>query len=1086
MIGLIAGDVIGSPYRNNPRPDTASIFFPLFDSSARVEIVGRGARTYTYEARQGVPAALAQAAAEWYLDSAPERGWDDVAGRWLDGRRPSGSDFLAVCGPLLELSGGLDDALRHVGALTASMGLDGHDRDVAADFTRVLDAVRSGRPVADVDALLAGMGYDVARNCSELRPFVTGMVVQEAPGRLGMGNGKVVRDPAQVVPAAWAAVRESASYEEAVRRAVAVGGDSSLTASLAGAIAEMRWSVPEEIASRALDYGPSGGRALAARFERFRNGRGREELQEGEDPGRFQVIRVAGMGPVYVIPEDRQDIEDAVRRMNNARGLAISRGDYSVIRPDALDAEVERLSAQLDWSGKPLDGTYAEHPRPEVRTLWLQDGEVRTAYTRGGAGINGGKLQSKSVREATLVAFNALKAHAEEVRTELERRAGWDPSEGKGLPDFKAFLKDRLRDNPEYARALEAERTLLPEISALPGWDPVKGAVDVVAAEDFLRHSVGRAYGMTYGEAVSSRIQEEMNGINGTLHKEYLSRLQAKLVLLTNRTGDLPPKEMRSHKEEIRMVKDDMAMVSSFNYDPEVRFASLCKEKYGVEYGALVEKTRRECEEGVRAPFAATLDDDYKAYVYKADNLNLRYQEAKGNVDTLEMYFSGSEMLRLEAEYGNLGASLSGSHLHFASAFYPVVLADSIEIRQGDILRARVRVDGDGKFGVDTDAHTGGVHTEGLDGVLATMNIVSIPKPGKPGERPLSAESQMEIVGKALDAWCLDFGRIEDEKERKALEYDDSGEVYDESSAIRRMYKSNVERAQEDMAAFTGVAVMPAGPVLSEKAEAKRSERHAEGVLRYAESGVATRQEAVDSQAHKGSVFTVGHSNLTQEEFDYLLRRHGIEVLVDVRSFPKSKLCPHFDKAELKGHLEGNDIEYHHFTSLGGHRYAGEGEDRRQLSYEEILATKDFREDLMRVRRCAANGYRVALMCSENDPMDCHRMVLLGRALAHPEIYDRRLKPVDVQHITRGGYVLGQDYFERKMMRDYFPDVGGQGTLALDFSGGKDLLQEAYRKRGEALLDKGRDKGISLTRNKFAKDMKASSAKKPSGGYKRK
>ena len=272
-----------------------------------------------------------------------------------------------------------------------------------------------------------------------------------------------------------------------------------------------------------------------------------------------------------------------------------------------------------------------------------------------------------------------------------------------------------------------------------------------------------------------------------------------------------------------------------------------------------------------------------------------------------------------------------------------------------------------------------------------------------------------------------------------------------------------------------------------------------------------TREEAVDSRAYKGSVFTVGHSNLSGDGFDALLRRHGIEVLVDVRSYPRSRYCPRFDKEPLSAHLAGNGIEYHHFPEFGGHRYrtvAGDDgkEARVRLTYEEIMRTPEFRDGMRDLRDCVRAGHRVVLMCSENDPMDCHRMVMLGRALAHPEVYGSRAKPIDVRHIIRQGYTLSQDYFERRMVAAYSAvmassleagrradilsgrgarlageleaarreaaatseafrkAVSGEGDLArLIEAGDPAVIAEAYRMRGEALV-RGREKGVSLRR----------------------
>ena len=158
------------------------------------------------------------------------------------------------------------------------------------------------------------------------------------------------------------------------------------------------------------------------------------------------------------------------------------------------------------------------------------------------------------------------------------------------------------------------------------------------------------------------------------------------------------------------------------------------------------------------------------------------------------------------------------------------------------------------------------------------------------------------------------------------------------------------------------------------------------------------------------------------------------------------------------------------------------------------------------LRDCVRAGHRVVLMCSENDPMDCHRMVMLGRALAHPEVYGSRAKPIDVRHIIRQGYTLSQDYFERRMVAAYSAvmassleagrradilsgrgarlageleaarreaaatseafrkAVSGEGDLArLIEAGDPAVIAEAYRMRGEALV-RGREKGVSLRR----------------------
>lgn len=898
MIGTIAGDIIGSPYVNNPRQDTTDYFFPLFDSSEMVTIQGLVARSRTYKARPSVITDLAKAVTDWYLsgDHSAEA-WAEKREDYLGDRHPSGTEVLAVCGPLAKLSGDVNEAIRLSSVAIAEMKPRGELVGAAADYMSLLWSVRQAGQNGSLVAArkhLQDEGYDMARNSSEIRPFLDGTVVKGEAGKLNMGDGKIVTTPDQVIPAVFAAVSESQSFEEAVRRGVALGGNPSLNAALVGAVAELRWDVPASIRDRAVDFLSADDRALVNRYDRFlkakAEGQAYFEDRSEVNGTQFSVIRMEGMGSIYVVPEGRKDIEAALKKINEKAGKSLKNGDYAIIRPEDLDSTLQRLNVQKTTDGVSLDGTYLEHPRPELKHLWFQNGAVKTSMSRNGIASDGDKLLSEAKRLEIRNDFAKLKDYANDVRTKLERAAGFSATE-----IFADAAGGKL--NLYTQRLLDGE-----------GWT----------------------------EDTAESVKNAVGFLKGDVSKLSIDEVSSQLV-------------------------------SFF----------------------------------------------------------------KGN-----SWFGG-----FEKEIKNLAEeskSLEGRHIHFASAFYPVVLDQSIEIRQGDILRARVGINDDGRFKVDTNAMTGGVHTEGIEGVLATMNLIS-------------KNASMSDFMAALDTYCLDYGHIEDEQEREDLKIDDAN-----ADAIKKKYKSNIDRAIDDLGMDIKVAVMPDGPVLSGRAEAIREERRAESEERYA--GMS-RTDVLDSQKHKGSVFTVGHSNMSQEEFDALMKRHGIEVLVDIRSYPKSKFSPHFNGDALDKHVAENDIEYYHFPEFGGKQYTGTGDDKRLMSYEEIMKTPEFKKGMQSLRDCVKQGYRVALMSSENDPMDSHRMVMMGRALAHPEIYGSKAKPIDVQHITRQGYTLEQGYFERKMVDTYGPYMDKNLS-------DKEALKEAYRLRGENLVNKSsKAQGISLKRN---------------------
>jgi len=129
-------------------------------------------------------------------------------------------------------------------------------------------------------------------------------------------------------------------------------------------------------------------------------------------------------------------------------------------------------------------------------------------------------------------------------------------------------------------------------------------------------------------------------------------------------------------------------------------------------------------------------------------------------------------------------------------------------------------------------------------------------------------------------------------------------------------------------------------------------------------------------------VFTIGHSNHSWETFLGLLKQHGIQVLVDVRSQPYSRYTPHFNHRELKAALAREGVGYLFLgLELGGRPEGGEylAEDGKTL-YGRMAESPLFLEGISRLER-GIGQYRVALMCGEENPRECHRRLLVGRVL---------------------------------------------------------------------------------------------------------
>jgi uncharacterized protein (DUF488 family) len=169
-------------------------------------------------------------------------------------------------------------------------------------------------------------------------------------------------------------------------------------------------------------------------------------------------------------------------------------------------------------------------------------------------------------------------------------------------------------------------------------------------------------------------------------------------------------------------------------------------------------------------------------------------------------------------------------------------------------------------------------------------------------------------------------------------------------------------------------------------------------------------------------IFTIGHSNHALEIFLDLLRQHGVEVLVDVRSQPYSRYTPHFTATALKSAVLEAGLRYLYLgKELGGRPdpdndafYNPEG----HVYYNRVAEWSCFQEGIERVLTGIAR-YRVALLCAEEDPIDCHRHLLIGWVLQ-----DRH--DVEVLHIRGDGSVQAERELREAEERKY---EGVQQTL---------------------------------------------------------
>lgn len=157
------------------------------------------------------------------------------------------------------------------------------------------------------------------------------------------------------------------------------------------------------------------------------------------------------------------------------------------------------------------------------------------------------------------------------------------------------------------------------------------------------------------------------------------------------------------------------------------------------------------------------------------------------------------------------------------------------------------------------------------------------------------------------------------------------------------------------------------------------------------------------------TLLTVGHSNHTLDGFRRLLGGAGVTAVADVRSSPFSRHLPHFNRTEIKDSLRQTGIDYRFFgKELGGRPSDPSLYDAGTANYEAMARTESFQEGIRKVLD-GARKHRLALMCSEHDPLDCHRCLLVGRALAE--------KGASVTHLLSNGLTQTQQYIEQRLLK---------------------------------------------------------------------
>ena len=192
-------------------------------------------------------------------------------------------------------------------------------------------------------------------------------------------------------------------------------------------------------------------------------------------------------------------------------------------------------------------------------------------------------------------------------------------------------------------------------------------------------------------------------------------------------------------------------------------------------------------------------------------------------------------------------------------------------------------------------------------------------------------------------------------------------------------------------------------------------------------------------------IYTIGHSNYDTDYFMSLLFKFKVNTIVDVRSVPFSKYVPHFNKDNIKGLL--NNFGIHHI-------YMGEElgiikdnpsllSKEGYLDFDKVKETELFQKGITRINAGFSKGYTIAIMCTEKDPIDCHRSILIGWEL-HKEKHE-------ITHILTDGSLETHWEFESRLVNMYFPLKMQQDLFSIIAppESEDEILYKAYKLRNK-------------------------------------
>ena len=192
-------------------------------------------------------------------------------------------------------------------------------------------------------------------------------------------------------------------------------------------------------------------------------------------------------------------------------------------------------------------------------------------------------------------------------------------------------------------------------------------------------------------------------------------------------------------------------------------------------------------------------------------------------------------------------------------------------------------------------------------------------------------------------------------------------------------------------------------------------------------------------------IYTIGHSNYTIEKLIDMLKYYNINCVVDIRGTPYSKYNVQFDKETIRYTLSKAGFIYIYMAKeLAAKRINKQSYNEEGYSdFEKVIKEKEFLERIERLKNGCNKGYNIALLGAMQEPIRCHRAILVGKAL--------RKSGFNVKHILDDYSIASQDDIEQMLLDKYFSN---RNQMTIDDLIGNSLTREEMIEEGYRLANK--------------------------------